>query len=414
MRVPTYTQFKDQITTVNRQYNDIDMLREKINSGKKISQSSEDPILAIGIKSAQDYIEKIGSYESVTLSAQNRVSLIETSTKGVLAAVQRASELIHAAQSDTANETDRKNIAKELEGLLNTLVSYSNTRDSSGSYIFAGINSNTEAFIKQGEKYVYNGSLTNSEIQISPETNVIYGESGQSVFGDIKLGNGVFTIQANSANTGTAETSSGSLYDQTNYIEDTYTITFVTNSAGKIAYQIIGADSGQVIPPSPATLPDDAPEYVAGDRIQFNGLQIDIKGSPSVSDEFIIAPSEKQNVLDTMKDLISILKEPIVSDSDKAKYHQKIGQMNSSFSEIANHFTKYISEVGYRASAIDNQIEFNKQSLTTQKVILGKMQDADLYELIPKLTQQMTGMEVTQQCYIKLNDFFSSLLKSGF
>ncbi len=85
--------------------------------------------------------------------------------------------------------------------------------------------------------------------------------------------------------------------DKSAYVADNYTLTFVTNGAGKLAYQIVGASSGQVIPAPPATIPTDAPEYVIGEDISFNGLSINIKGTPQVGDTFQIAPSQKAKYL---------------------------------------------------------------------------------------------------------------------
>lgn len=413
MRVPTYTQFKQQLDSMSNQYGEIDAIRAKINSGKKIENSSEDPILAIGIKSTQDYINELSSYKSNTLQAENRVSLVESSAKSTINALDRVSELIRSAQTDTTNETDKKNIAQEIKGLLSNMLAFANTQDSTGNYVFSGNASKSQTFSKVGNEYVYTGSMEESRINISKDSSTLYSESGQKIFGDIRVGNGVFSVTGSSTNTGAAETSPGSLTSSAEYVEDTYTITFVTNSAGNIGYQVVGATSGQVIPAPPATTPADAPDYVQGDTITFNGVALEIKGTPDINDEFVIEPSKKQNIFTSTQDLIDILNMPTATDAEKAAYNQKISQLSSYFSQASRHFSNYLSDIGYRAVEIDNQIKSTDIAINNQQITLGKMSDADLYELIPKLSQKMTSMEMTQQSYVKLQEFFNELLKSG-
>ncbi len=413
MRVPTYTQFKQQLDSMSNQYSEIDAIQAKINSGKKIDNSSEDPILAIGIKATQDYINELSSYKSNIMQADNRVGLVESSTKSTINALDRISELIRSAQSDISNETDRKNIAQELKGLLSNMISFSNTTDSTGNFIFSGNASKSQAFSKVGNEYVYTGSMEESRINISKDTSTLYSESGQKIFGDIRVGNGVFSVSGSSSNTGSAETSPGSLTSSTEYVEDTYTITFVTNSGGNLAYQVVGAASGQIIPAPPATTPADAPEYISNGTIKFNGVAIEVTGSPNINDQFVLEPSKKQNIFTAAQELINILDSSIVTGAEKAVFNQKISQLSSYFVQASRHFSNYLSDVGYHSVEIDNQIKTNEASINNQKIVLGKMSDADLSELAPQLYKKMLSMEMTQKSYVKLQEFFNELLKSS-
>lgn len=415
MRVPTYIQFKTQLDSMSRQSEEINTLSEKINSNKKLINSSDNPILAQQIKSTQDYINQISAYEHNTATAQNRTSVIEGSIQHSLDGLGRIKELIKSAQSDTASATDRANIVKELRGLLNNLSSYANTKDALGEYIFSGTSSTTVPFGTMNGTYQYFGSKESSMISISPTINQIYSESGQAVFGDIRLGNGDFVVNEGSTpNTGTAETSTGAITDRSNYVEDTYTLTFVTNGAGNLAYQVVGANAGQVIPTPPATTPADAPDYQSDDAITFNGLTIAISGAPNVNDEFVISPSPKQNVLETINQLINTISMPIANEVDKSKYHQQLSQLSASVDRANEHLTNYLSDIGYRASTIDTEITSNETIIQNQTLILGNLSDADLTQLIPEYKQKMLNLDLTSQSYTQLQALFTQILKSSF
>lgn len=415
MRVPTYIQFKTQLDSMSRQSEDINSLSQRINSGKKLINSSDDPILSQRIKSTQNYINQITAYEHNTATAQNRTKEMEGSIQSSLSGLDRIKELIKSAQSDTASATDRANIVKELRGLLNNQMSYANTKDSLGEYIFSGTSSTTVPFGTMNGAYHYFGSKESSMISISPTINQIYSESGQAVFGDIRLGNGDFVINEGATpNTGTAETSTGEITDRTNYVEDTYTLTFVTNGNGRVGYQIVGANEGQVIPVPPATTPTDAPDYQSKDAITFNGMTLSISGNPDVGDSFVIEPSPKQNVLETINQLITTISNPITNDVDKSKYHQQLNQLGASIDRASEHLTNYLSDLGYRGATIDTEISSNETIVQNQTVILGDLSNADLTKIIPEYKQKMLSLDLTSQSYTSLQALFEQILKSSF
>lgn len=415
MRVPTYIQFKSQLDSMSRQSESVESLSQKINSGKKLINSSDDPILAQRIKSTQDYINQINAYEHNTATAQNRATAVEGAVQNSLDGLDRIKELIKSAQSDTASPTDRDNIVKELRGLLNNQASYANTKDSLGEYLFSGTSSTTVPFGTMNGIYQYFGSKESSMISISPTLNQIYTESGQSVFGDIRLGNGDFVInEGPTPNTGTAETSTGEITDRANYIEDTYTLTFVTNSNGRVGYQVVGATAGQVIPTPPLTTPADAPDYQSKDAITFNGLSLSISGEPNVGDAFVISPSGKQNVLETINQLINTIGMPIANNVDKAKYHQDLNQLGAAIDRASEHLTNCLSDIGYRAATIDTEITANANIVQNQTTILSNLSNANLEQIIPEYKQKMLSLELTSESYNTLQTLFTQILKSSF
>ncbi len=415
MRVPTYIQFKSQLDSMSRQSEEVESLSQKINTGKKLINSSDDPILAQRIKSTQDYINQINAYEHNTATAQNRATAIEGSIQSSLEGLDRIKELIKSAQSDTASSSDRANIVKELRGLLKNQASYANTKDSLGEYLFSGTSSTTVPFGTVNGVYQYFGSKEAAMISISPTLNQTYTESGQTVFGDIRLGNGDFVINEGSTpNTGTAETSTGEITDRTNYIEDTYTLTFVTNSNGRVGYQVVGATTGQVIPAPPLTTPADAPDYQSKDAITFNGLSLSISGDPNAGDAFVISPAGNQNVLETINQLINAIGMPIANNVDKAKYHQQLNQLGAAVDRASEHLTNYLSDIGYRAATIDTEVTANATIVQNQTAILSNLSNANLEQVIPEYKQKMLSLELTGESYNSLQSLFTQILKSSF
>jgi flagellar hook-associated protein 3 FlgL len=413
MRIPTYINSRHQADMLNRQYDLVNRLQTKISSGKKLIDSSDDPVLASTIKATKDYIAHLDTYKNNLIIGQARSKVMEAGVSGSINSVTRAAELVKAAQSDTTNNADRLNMAKELEGIVSSLMGYMNTRDANGDYVFSGTNTKSQSFAFVNGAYEYLGSYEQATINVSPTTSIIYNENGQSVFGDMRQGNGSVVISQGSVpNVGSAETSVATTSNISAYPADTYTLTFVTNSSGKLAYQVIGAVGGQIIPAPPQTSPADAPEYQAGNSISLNGINFTINGDPALGDNFVIAPSKKQNILETLRQTIEVLKSPVTSSVEKAAYHQKIGELSASISGAGTYLTHYLSEVGYREREIETQDSITSADMLTQKTLLDKYESADQFELISDLTASMTSLQLTQQVHTKLQEFFETLLKN--
>ena len=408
MRIPTFHQFQQQSALISKQFDDMNKLMLQASTGHRIQASSEDPVLANQIKSHEDFISGIDNYYNNGVLAQNRSSLFSSSMHGSIDVLTEINTLVSKAQSGAVNDKDRISIAEQLEGTMTRLLAYANTADVDGNYIYSGFNSKTTPYVLNGGTYQYNGGYTRAYIDTSSNTNTVFYESGFKIFGDVFNGNGDFTISANSANAGDAASSPGSVIDRANYVSDTYTLTFVTNSAGQLAYQIVGATSGQVIPPPPATIPNDAPAYTTKGDITFNGINFQIDGTPQGGDVFTIAPSTQKNVFNTLKGVIDTLKQPI---TNQGLFNQTMSQLSASLEQISQHLTSNLSEVGARANAVENQVRTNKSIRDNYEITLSGLRDADVAQVYAALAQKSTALEATKASYLKLQETLMQLLQ---
>jgi flagellar hook-associated protein 3 FlgL len=199
--------------------------------------------------------------------------------------------------------------------------------------------------------------------------------------------------------------------NNSDYISDTYTLSFVMNGS-QLSYQIIGAKSGQVVPAPPATTPADAPAYQSDSDITFSGINLHISGAPNAGDSFHIAPSQKQNVFDMMQNMINTLKKPINSPSDQAAFHQAMTQSSSSLYQASDQLRNYLSQVGTRGADIDTQVRLNNETITNQKAILGNLSNTNMEAVISELAQQNIQIQTTTGVYLKIQETLFQLMKS--
>ncbi len=411
MRIPTFNEFQNQVDVISKEFDSLGKFYYQASTGKKLQRSSDDPVLAGQIRSLTDHIQKLNSYSDNQKIAQSRNSLFSISIQNSVNTLTRINEQIKKAQTGTLDDTARKSLAIDLQGSLTTLLSVANAQDAQGKYIFSGASTDVMPYAKTASGYVYQGALGQTCVEINAGSKVLYNESGFNVFGDIYAGNGTFTIDAGSGNTGSAFASLGSVTDAAGYIADTYTVTLVTNSSNQLAYQIVGASSGQVIPAPPATIPDDAPQYVSGKQIGFNGLTFNISGDAKVGDTFTVQPSAQQNIFDTVQKLITLLSNPV---SNKGVYDQQLSQAAGSFNQAVNHIVTYQSGVGTRSAAVDTEVKTSQAMSDNQANLLSNLSDVDIVQVYTAFSQQSLILQATQQSYLKMQETLSSLMQMNF
>lgn len=411
MRIPTFAQFQQQAGMISKQYDKLSQLQSQASTGKRIINPSDDPALAGQVKVVQDYIDLLQTFDHNSKLAKTRYDLFGSSIQSTIASVTDVQSLIQKARNGTMQDAQsRLNLAKQMEGDLATLLNLANTQDVEGKYIYSGFNTSTAPYSQSGSGFQYNGGYTPTTIDVAPNVSAIFTESGHNIFGNIKTGNGAFTVTAGSGNTGVASTSPGSITGAS-YVPDTYTIQFVTNAAGELAYQVTGANSGQVIPAPPAVTPANAPVYqpgVSGQDITFNGVNINMNGAAKVGDTFQVKPSAKQDVFTMIQNAITTLKNPV---NNQGAYDQALSQLGSSLMQAFNHLVSYQSDFGARVTTINNQADSTSKMITDQTIQKSHLEDADITQVFSQLSQQSLALQVTQQSYLKLQETLSQILK---
>jgi flagellar hook-associated protein 3 FlgL len=406
MRVPTYYQFQLQNSLLSKQYGDLGKYMAQINSETKIQHSSEDPVLAAQINLSSNYLANLNSYSTNVTTAETRAQLLAAHAGSVASDLSQVKVLLKQALNGSSGTATRPELASQMRGLLTSMLSVANAQDpASGGYIFSGFNTDTMPFSQSGTSYQYQGGMQSSMIDIGPSASAVYNESGYNVFGNIFQGNGSFTVSANAANTGGATTDSGSINLAT-YIPDNYTISFVTNGGGDLAYQVTDNTTSSVIVPASA-----ATKYVSGAPISFNGVTVAVSNMgqpPNVGDSFAIKPSQKQDIFTFVSSVAAALEDTTLN---QGQLNQLLIQADTTLTQATNHMISYQAEVGTRSVAIKNQGKSNQDLILNQSKVLSGLQDLDMPTAVSAMMQKRLSLEMTTEAYKKMQDTLTSILR---
>lgn len=131
------------------------------------------------IKENQQYQTNIGA-------ARQRLGLEESNLANATDVLHRIRELTVQALNDTNTQTNRQQIAMEVDELNKQLLSIANTKNANGEYLFSGYASDRPAFTDTPD-YAYQGDANQRQIAIGPNRLVTDGDPGEAVFGTIQL-----------------------------------------------------------------------------------------------------------------------------------------------------------------------------------------------------------------------------------
>lgn len=120
-------------------------LQEQINSGKKITRPSDDPVVAI---KGMQYRTDLGKIEQFTRNLDEAHSWLDTTDEALDQAgtmLHRVKELVVQASNDTNNTDDRQKIETEMAQIREQFRDIANSKVGD-KYIFSGTNTSQPLF----------------------------------------------------------------------------------------------------------------------------------------------------------------------------------------------------------------------------------------------------------------------------
>lgn len=282
MRISTTQIFNiSNIGMRDAQY-ELNKTSEQISTGKRVLSPADDPVAATSILALNQELSRITQFNKNIDSADNNLSLEDTTLQSIVNLVQRLKELsTQAGNTAVLTPSDYKAISAEVDSRTDELMNLLNTRNASGQYIFSGFQSETQPFANLGDgKFQYNGDEGQLRVQSSTSVTVAVSDSGKKIFVDIPSSHNTFNTSVAETNRANppATISVGDVVDQAQfdqlYPED-LEVVFNANSA--------------VVPPSPNYMVRergtgkillDKQVYVSGKDIEVAGARFSIQGSP--------------------------------------------------------------------------------------------------------------------------------------
>lgn len=332
---------------ISQNYERLAQIQDQINTGKKITRPSQDPVVAMkGMRYRSQLVEVGQFYRNLTEAftwLENSDAALEETTQ----VLNRIRELVVQASNDTYDPVARSNIAKEIEQLKLHLIELANT--------------------KVGDNYIFNGTKTDSKPVDSERFNIEFDQFKTD------LGNAGNYVVSFNGETFKYQTVNGTEFEFKSEFGNT--IIFDTGS-DEITYQ---NNDGQ-----PAKKLNSIDLVISAvDAVSSNTKDVVVEVMKGVTIPINIRPQDAYSIdlFSSIESIIKMLTNENTEGKDITKALQSIDQLLSGV-------TSTRAELG----SLQNRADLIENRLLMQQVIAEKTvsdnEDIDFEKAIIDLTTQ--------------------------
>ena len=390
MRISTLQMYKQSVQSMQKQQSELHRTEAQLASGKRINKPSDDPTGAAKVLDLSSTIDVIDQFSRNVAGAESSLAFEENVIAGVNNSLQRVRELAIQGNNASNSDLDRQAIAQEIYQRLDELVSFANTQDARGEYIFGGFSVDSPPFADVSGSIVYQGDHGQRFVQIGEATQPAIGDSGDSVFSRISSGDGTIVVVASSSNSG--DVIVGAYGHNSNYQADDYTIAFNQPSQTDPIDYVITNGAGATI--STGT-------YNEGESITFTGVNLQMSGNPADGDVVQVRQSSNRSIFDTVKSIADALDRPAQDATSTTRLHNEMAQGLVNLDQGLEHLGSIRAGIGSRLNNIESVHNINQDLKLQLETVVSKTQDLDYAEAISRFNLQLTSLQAAQQAFIK-------------
>ncbi len=395
MRTTSANQFDTAISNLQKRQEKMSEAQDKLTTSKRVTTASDDPVAAARAERALSSIARSEANKRGLDASRNAMTLSEAALGEGVELLQQARETLVSAGNGSLTDADRRTLVNKLREIRSQLLTTANRNDGGGGYLFGGQGSSSAPpFIDKpgGVEFLGQGG----ETQASSSENMTLTVDGSLVWLKSKSGNGVFETAPQSANTGSAWITSGSVTQPTevpypvapDITPPTYTVVF-TKTATSTTYDVL--EDGNAIA---SGMPFKSGGSIA---IPGRGIEVAISGAPANADTFSIKQSSNNlSVFDTLDTAIQQLSQ---TGQTSAQSQQVVNTGMTKIDSLLNTMSAARSAAGEalnRMDGIETRISGQKLSAETTR---SKAEDLDMVDAISKFQAMNVGYQAALQSY---------------
>lgn len=376
------SQFLASLSTLE---SNLSQTQNQISSNLSFTTASQNPTAAGSVNNYNQALAQSKQFDTNANSAKTNLSIEDNALASVQTQLQSLRDLALQANNGSLSSTDQNSIATQAEQIQNSLLALANTQNGNGEYIFAGSATQTQPFTASAAGATYGGDQSQRQIQIAAGQTVADGDSGNTVFNQIKTGNGTFAVTPAAGNTGSAIFGATTVANASAYDGKAFSINFTSATA----YTINDAANNVVT----------SGTYTDGSAISYDGTQITLTGTPAVNDKFTVAPSANQSIFTTVQNLVNALKTSSTSTAGQASLNNSIGGAINNIDQALGQTSDVRSSVGGRLNLITTQLSVSSSQQLQLQSSISSLQSLDYAQAVTTLDQQNTTLSAAMQAY---------------
>jgi flagellar hook-associated protein 3 FlgL len=362
----------------------INQTQNQMSSGLSFTTASENPTAAGSVNNYNQALAQSQQYGTNATSAQTNLNTEDNALSQVQTQLQSLRDLALEANSGILTNSNLSAIATQAVQIQNSLLSLANTTNGNGEYIFGGFDAQTQPFTLSASGATYNGDQGQRQVQIAAGQTVADGDNGDTVFNQIKTGNGTFTVSPAAGNTGSGVVGATTVSNPAAYDGGTYAISFAAGGAYTVKEGATVVTTGT---------------YTDGGTIAFNGVQVTLSGQPATGDSFTLAPSANQSLFTSVQNLVNALQTGISAPGSSAALSNSINSSINNIDQALNQTSDVRATIGGRLNSITTQQSVATSQQTQLQQSITNLQGLDYASAITTLDQQNTTLSAALQAF---------------
>lgn len=408
MRLSNNQMYQSNINKILDGQQGVANAQERVTTGKKYLSTSESPS---AYSQASLYTNKIQMNEQYTKNINQlngRLETEESILQSINTTIQAAQELTIRAGNGAMSQTDLETIAGELKELQKSLVNLMNSQSEDGKYIFSGYQDSTQSYsFNSGTgKYEYQGDQGQHSVTIAQGVEVKSSDNGFSTFEKVDARLNV------ASNTGTV---GGTITGGTVYVKNQADFDKFHQANYDLSPTATVADNSFQVELVAGVNPGDPDTYVindgygnpitpavtgeyTGEPIEYAGMEFKLEGTAPGTFEFELEAPHKENVLNTMQNLITSLNSSLEGDELHDALADGLNQLQNASEQVV--FTQ--SSLGARMIVVERVADSNSALDINNKANKASLVEVDMAEAISELTKQETALQASQATFGRL------------
>ncbi|WP_431025799.1 flagellar hook-associated protein FlgL [Halomonas sp. H5] len=395
MRISTQTLFQQNVNSLNRQQGAFLEIGQKIASGKRVTNPSDDPQAAsraVGVSQSKAVTQQ---YMDSRVSARNALSQSESVLNSVNDGITRAKTLLLQASNDPLSDVDRNSVASELKGLYESLLGQANSTDGNGRYLFGGYRDNAPPFAKDaGGAVQYEGDTRNREQKIDATRQMPVTDSGADIFQSVHASAGLLA-KADVGNAGNLTYGSPQTTDLSDpAYGEAHRIEFSDNGVGGFDYEIFDAGGASV----------GTGTYTEKMRLEVAGMAVTLEGIPADGDELTLgrATEMEPDLFRTLENAIAVLEEPVDTPAKKAALRNTLNTGLRELDNAQDNVLTMRASVGARLNELDVVDSVAGNRMLNYEQTLSDLVDLDYVQAAADYSLRQVGLQAAQRAFVDI------------
>ncbi|MEO2266933.1 flagellar hook-associated protein FlgL [Pseudoalteromonas pernae] len=407
MRLSNNQIFQNGLSSILENQVKVSRSQEQINTQRKVLTASDDPS---AITRAILYGDAIEVNEQLTKNLNLLTSRLETEESvltNIKNSIQRAHTLTIQAGDGAYSVKDREGLAEELSALQENLLDLMNAKSEDGKFIFSGYQDNKQSyqFDSATGRYVYGGDQGQHKITVAEGVSIRSSDNGFDVFEKVPAR---LNVTSNTATTAGAVTGATVYVKEQNAFNQFHQSLYNSDptapaTANTLTVDIAAGppDTYQVLQDGVALTPPVTGNYVAGEPIKFGGLEIKLQGAAPGQINFDLEKPARENVLNTLEDLIAGITAPGLSNDD---YQQVLADGLVQLSNALNQVSLTQAGLGGRLNTAQRIEMSNADVDINNKSARADLVEVDMAEAVTELTRHETALQASQATFNRLSN----------